>query len=118
MHDPTVDRTTDGTGLLSSLTLAQVSILDAGSWYAPEFAGTPVPTLVDGISDGEIDDWYETGRRSGALGGKLSGAGRGDFTMFFAPPERHAAIVHAQPGLREVRFRCDTNGSQIIFYRP
>lgn len=38
--------------------------------------------------------------------------------MFFAPPERHAAIVHALPGLREVRFRFDTNGSQIIFYRP
>ncbi|MCH8133687.1 MAG: GHMP kinase [Myxococcales bacterium] len=75
-------------------------------------------TLVDGISDGEIDDWYETGRRSGALGGKLSGAGRGGFMMFFAPPERHAAIVHALPGLREVRFRFDTNGSQIIFYRP
>ena len=75
-------------------------------------------TLVDGISDGEIDDWYETGRRSGALGGKLLGAGRGGFMMFFAPPERHAAIVHALPGLREVRFRFDTNGSQIIFYRP
>lgn len=75
-------------------------------------------TLVDGISDGEIDNWYETGRRSGALGGKLLGAGRGGFMMFFAPPERHAAIVHALPGLREVRFRFDTNGSQIIFYRP
>ena len=75
-------------------------------------------TLVDGISDGEIDDWYETGRRSGALGGKLLGAGRGGFMMCFAPPERHAAIVHALPGLREVRFRFDTNGRQIIFYRP
>lgn len=75
-------------------------------------------TLVDEISDGEIDNWYETGRRSGALGGKLLGAGRGGFMMFFAPPERHAAIVHALPGLREVRFRFDTNGSQIIFYRP
>jgi D-glycero-alpha-D-manno-heptose-7-phosphate kinase len=75
-------------------------------------------TLVDGISDGEIDDWYETARRAGALGGKLLGAGRGGFMMFFAPPERHAAIVHALPGLREVRFRFDNNGSQIIFYRP
>ncbi len=75
-------------------------------------------TLVDGISDGELDDWYETGRRAGALGGKLLGAGRGGFMMFYAPPERHAAIVHALPGLREVRFRFDNNGSQIIFYRP
>lgn len=75
-------------------------------------------TLVDGISDGEIDDWYETGRAAGALGGKLLGAGKGGFMMFFAPPERHAAIAHALPGLREVQFRFDSNGSQIIFYRP
>ncbi len=75
-------------------------------------------TLVDGISDSELDDWYEAGRRAGALGGKLLGAGRGGFMMFFAPPERHEAIVHALPNLRETRFRFDTNGSQIIFYRP
>ncbi len=75
-------------------------------------------TLVEGISDSELDDWYETGRDAGALGGKLLGAGRGGFMMFFAPPERHAAIVHALPGLREIKFRFDTNGSQIIFYRP
>ena len=75
-------------------------------------------TLVEGISDSELDDWYETARRAGALGGKLLGAGRGGFMMFFAPPERHEAIVHALPGMREVRFRFDNNGSQIIFYRP
>jgi len=51
MHDETVDRTTDGTGLLSSLTSAQVSTLDAGSWFAPEFAGTPVPTLLEALDE-------------------------------------------------------------------
>jgi D-glycero-alpha-D-manno-heptose-7-phosphate kinase len=75
-------------------------------------------TLVEGISDSELDEWYETGRRAGALGGKLLGAGRGGFMMFFAPPDRHAAIIHALPNLREVGFRFDHNGSQIIFYRP
>jgi D-glycero-alpha-D-manno-heptose-7-phosphate kinase len=75
-------------------------------------------SLIEGISDGELDEWYETGRRAGASGGKLLGAGRGGFMMFFAPRDRHAAIAHALPGLREVRFRFDTNGSQIIFYRP
>jgi len=74
--------------------------------------------MVGGISDGEIDEWYEAARSMGALGGKLLGAGRGGFMMFFAPPERHAAIAHALPRLREVKFRFDNNGSQIIFYRP
>src|ERR671913_2306766 len=45
MHDASVDRTTDGQGRLSALTLAQVQALDAGSWFSPAFAGTRVPTF-------------------------------------------------------------------------
>lgn len=45
MHDDTIDRTTDGSGPLAELTLEQVRALDAGSWFAPEFAGTRVPTF-------------------------------------------------------------------------
>jgi glycerophosphoryl diester phosphodiesterase len=47
MHDLTVDRTTDGTGTVADLTLEQLQGLDAGSWYAPEFAGTRVPRLEE-----------------------------------------------------------------------
>lgn len=47
IHDSTVDRTTDGTGKVSELTLAQVRDLDAGSWFAPAFAGEKVPTVDD-----------------------------------------------------------------------
>ncbi|WP_027931253.1 glycerophosphodiester phosphodiesterase [Amycolatopsis thermoflava] len=45
MHDNTVDRTTPGTGDISTLTAAQVTALDAGSWFSPAFAGQRVPTL-------------------------------------------------------------------------
>ncbi|NKB71993.1 MAG: hypothetical protein GKR89_33365 [Candidatus Latescibacteria bacterium] len=47
MHDPTVDRTTDGSGAVAELTLAQLKKLDAGSWYGAEFAGQQVPTLYE-----------------------------------------------------------------------
>lgn len=47
LHDPTVDRTTDGTGAVADLTLAQVQALDAGSWFAPEFTGTRIPQLAE-----------------------------------------------------------------------
>ncbi|MET0780433.1 MAG: glycerophosphodiester phosphodiesterase family protein [Microbacterium sp.] len=47
MHDATVDRTTDGHGRLSSLTLAQVQELDAGSWFHEQYAGTRVPTFAE-----------------------------------------------------------------------
>jgi glycerophosphoryl diester phosphodiesterase len=45
LHDPTVDRTTDGTGAIEDLTLEQVEALDAGSWFGPQFAGTRIPRL-------------------------------------------------------------------------
>jgi glycerophosphoryl diester phosphodiesterase len=44
-HDYDVQRTTDGQGLVKELTLAQLKTLDAGSWFAPAFAGERVPTL-------------------------------------------------------------------------
>ena len=50
MHDWTVDRTTDGSGPVWSMTYDQISRLDAGSWYSPEFADTRVPTLEQLLS--------------------------------------------------------------------
>lgn len=50
MHDMTVDRTTDGSGLLLNMTFAEVKILDAGSYFAPEFAGTEVPTFQEALA--------------------------------------------------------------------
>ena len=49
MHDAALDRTTDGEGLVEEATLAGIAALDAGGWYAPEFAGELVPTLEEFI---------------------------------------------------------------------
>lgn len=46
IHDHTIDRTTDGTGFVRELTLAELQRLDAGSWFAPRFAGERIPTLA------------------------------------------------------------------------
>jgi glycerophosphoryl diester phosphodiesterase len=45
IHDETVDATTDGTGLVTALTRAQLRALDAGTWFSPAFAGQRVPVL-------------------------------------------------------------------------
>ncbi|MBL8133631.1 MAG: glycerophosphodiester phosphodiesterase [Anaerolineae bacterium] len=45
VHDFTVDATSDGTGRVCDMTLAELKALDAGSYFAPDFAGTRVPTL-------------------------------------------------------------------------
>jgi D-glycero-alpha-D-manno-heptose-7-phosphate kinase len=74
--------------------------------------------LSAGISDAQIDGWYAAGMTQGALGGKLLGAGNGGFLMFYAPPERHAGIAAALPGLQPVKFHFDRNGAQIVFFQP
>ncbi len=70
--------------------------------------------LTPGITDSDIDRWYSTGIKNGALGGKLLGAGNGGFMIFFAPVERHKEISQALSSLQPVKFQFDTEGSQII----
>lgn len=47
IHDTTVDRTSDGTGNVKEMTLAQIRSLDAGSWFSSEYAGEKIPTLEE-----------------------------------------------------------------------
>jgi len=72
-------------------------------------------SLGFGISDEQIDAWYEAGRKAGAQGGKLLGAGGGGFLMFIAPPERHDAIREALGRPRELAFEIERVGSRIVF---
>ena len=73
--------------------------------------------MASGVSDAQIDGWYQKGINAGASGGKLLGAGNGGFMMFFAPPSKHNDIIKALSGLREVPFSFDLNGSQIVHYQ-
>ncbi|HEX2923127.1 MAG TPA: glycerophosphodiester phosphodiesterase [Chloroflexota bacterium] len=45
IHDHSLDRTTDGHGLVREHTLAQIKSLDSGAWFAPSFSGQKVLTL-------------------------------------------------------------------------
>lgn len=45
IHDGSVDRTTDGRGLVAEMTLSEIKKLDAGAWRGAEFTGERVPTL-------------------------------------------------------------------------
>ena len=49
MHDATVDRTTNGSGKTTELTVAELRRLDAGSWKDRRYAGEPVPTLEEAL---------------------------------------------------------------------
>lgn len=47
VHDDTVDRTTNGSGRVEAMTLAELRELDAGSWWDEKFAGEKIPTLEE-----------------------------------------------------------------------
>jgi len=49
IHDDSVDRTTNGKGSVSDLTLEELKKLDAGQWKGPEFAGERLPTLAEAL---------------------------------------------------------------------
>ncbi len=71
--------------------------------------------LASGISTGKINDWYETARAHGAVGGKILGAGGGGFLLLYVPPERQAEVVASLPELLPTPFQFEPQGSKIIF---
>lgn len=71
--------------------------------------------LASTISNPHINEMYETARRSGAMGGKLTGAGGGGFLLLYVPYECQENVRTALNGLQELPFRLEADGSKVIF---
>ena len=71
--------------------------------------------LAGGISNPEIDTYYNNAIQAGALGGKLLGAGGGGFLLFFAPPEKQDKVRQSLSGLKETTIALEPQGSKIIY---
>lgn len=67
-----------------------------------------------GMSNDQINAWYDHARAHGALGGKLIGAGGGGFLMFYAGDKPRLRHAMREAGLQEVRFRFDFEGTKIL----
>lgn len=74
--------------------------------------------LSSKVSTPQIDQIYETAQKSGAIGGKVLGAGGGGFVMLFAPPSAQKKIREKLKKLLLVPFKFENLGTQIIFYQP
>ena len=70
------------------------------------------------VSTDNIDAMYAAGMKAGALGGKLLGAGRGGFLVFYARPERQEAVRRALGGLLGIPFAFEEGGTQVLYYQP
>jgi len=75
-------------------------------------------SLTPQITNSFIDEVYEMGMESGALGGKLLGAGGGGFILFFVEPELQHRVREKLGKLLYVPFKFENSGSQIIYYAP
>jgi D-glycero-alpha-D-manno-heptose-7-phosphate kinase len=72
--------------------------------------------LAEGITNPQIDAWYELAKRHGAIGGKISGAGGGGFlTLYCEGNNAHLRETMRTAGLRQLNFRFDFEGSKVIF---
>lgn len=67
-----------------------------------------------GMTNEQINKWYDIAIRNGAIGGKLVGAGGGGFLMFYAKDRNKLRYAMGQAGLEEVRFRFDFDGTKTI----
>jgi D-glycero-alpha-D-manno-heptose-7-phosphate kinase len=71
--------------------------------------------LSDGISNLQIDQWYELAKQNGAVGGKISGAGGGGFLMLYCEgPKHRLREAMRRAGLRELEFRFEFEGSKVV----
>src|SRR6267378_5846317 len=75
-------------------------------------------TLTQNITNSSLDEIYEAGRSSGAIGGKLLGAGGGGFMLFFVPPERRQELRNRLKNLLCVPFAFSNRGSHVVVHEP
>jgi glycerophosphoryl diester phosphodiesterase len=110
IHDLTVDRTTNATGVVADMTLAEVQALDAGPWFGSAFAGEQIPTLAQAIAlareiglglEVEVKEKRDLPRYDAALARVLSDPADRDAVMMISFDHVHLRALKAQiPGLK------------------
>lgn len=70
------------------------------------------------ISNSYIDDIYNRAIKSGALGGKLLGAGGGGFLLFYVEKDKQLGVSRALNELMSVPFNFEDEGTSIVYYKP
>jgi D-glycero-alpha-D-manno-heptose-7-phosphate kinase len=72
--------------------------------------------ITSKISNDSIDALYAKAVESGALGGKLLGAGGGGFLLFYVEPDERKAVKEAMKDLLYVPFKFENGGTRVIYY--
>ena len=70
--------------------------------------------LSNQVTNKTIDKYYKVAIKSGAIGGKIIGAGSGGFFLFYVPKNKQKKVIKSLSSLKLVKFDIDYKGSQII----
>ncbi len=70
--------------------------------------------LDKSIANTTIRTIYDEGKKAGAFGGKLLGAGGGGFFLFFVPPDKRNKVLK-QLKLEEIPIKVNAPGSHIVY---
>lgn len=70
--------------------------------------------LLGGISTPDIDKMYDLAKDSGALGGKITGAGGGGFLLLYVPLGKQDNVRKALASYQELKFSLEPDGSKSI----
>ena len=71
--------------------------------------------LASGITNPEIDGYYQSATGAGAIGGKILGAGGGGFVLVYCMKENQDKVRAALSKLTEIKFKIEPQGSKIIY---
>ncbi len=71
--------------------------------------------LAGTISNGHLNEIYDTARSAGAIGGKITGAGGGGFLLLYVPYEHQSKVRAALNSFQELPFRLEADGTKVIF---
>jgi len=93
---------------LESGNIDEVGYLLAKNWESKK-------QLASNISNQSIDRMYKISLESGAIGGKISGAGGGGFLLIYCPKSHQDELEIAMQDYKEMTFGYDRYGSRVIF---
>ena len=73
-------------------------------------------SLTNDISNRKLDEQYKSALDSGALGGKLLGAGGGGFLCFYVNQKNCKNVIQSLSELYNLEFEFENLGTQITYY--